>query len=81
MANNIQKLDKELKDVVRQALKSGRWLEKDCKKHYKLVLAKTNETVVISCTPGDSLRVRKNVVANIKRYEKNAGFETYSIKA
>jgi hypothetical protein len=69
-----------MSDLVKAAIKGGRWIEKNGRKHMKLVMA-SNLAVWVT-VPGSSRdpgHASKNLLSLMRRYEHEAGFTTPSI--
>ena len=86
MNYGIPKVDRHLRTVMTKMLKSGRWELKPGKKHAKFVLIKSVEPALVGqilIAPGstsDPIHGKKNFEADVKRFEKLAGFEKSSIE-
>ena len=80
MRCGTRKIDKTMSDLVKSALKGGRWTEKNGRKHMKLVL-QSNPAVWVT-VPGSSRdpgHASKNLLSLMRRYEHEAGFTEPSI--
>ena len=80
MRCGTRKIDKTMSDLVKSALKGGRWIEKNGRKHMKLVL-QSNPAVWVT-VPGSSRdpgHASKNLLSLMRRYEHEAGFTEPSI--
>lgn len=76
----LRKIDKALTGLVKSALKSGRWEQKVGRKHLKLVLRNTPSLwVTVAGSSCDPNHAAKNLTADIRRCERDAGYTEYSV--
>ena len=80
MNYGVPKVDRHLRSVMTKMLKSGRWELRPGKKHAKFVLLKTNQILVAPGSSSYPIHAKKNFEADVKRFEKIAGFDTPSIE-
>ena len=79
MNYGIPKIDKHLRAVMTKMLKSGRWSLRPGKKHAKFLLLKSNQILIAPGSSSDPVHAQKNFEADVRRFEKLAGFEKASI--
>jgi hypothetical protein len=73
-------VDKGVSDLVKKAIKSGRWVEANGRKHLKLVMRDNAQyMVVVTGSSCDPERAKKNFTSDVRRLERAAGFSDYSI--
>lgn len=80
MKQGLRKVDKAVDDLVRKAVRSGRWICKGGRKHLKMVLsADHSKWVTVTGSSGDPVRAAKNLMSDIRRCEREAGYADSSL--
>lgn len=80
MRCGLRKVDKGVSDLVKKAIKSGRWIEAKGRKHLKLVMRDLPQNVlIVAGSSTDPERAKKNFTSDLRRMERLAGFSEYSI--
>lgn len=80
MRCGLRKVDKGVSDLVKKAIKSGRWVEANGRKHLKLVMRDLPQyMVVVTGSSTDPERAKKNFTADLRRLERAAGFSEFSV--
>jgi hypothetical protein len=69
-----------MSDLVKRAIKSGRWTEKWGRKHMKLVMRETPANwVTVAGSSRDPAHAAKNLTSEIRRLEREAGYAEFSV--
>jgi len=80
MRCGLRKIDKSMQDIVKNAVRSGRWEQKWGRKHMKLVMKDTpSKWIPIAGSSRDQAHAAKNLTSEIRRLEREAGFTEFSV--